>query len=505
MAVIALVGTNVGSLGFKVFLSLIAVAVVARLYARWHRLRHIPGPFWWSITPIPILMVNLKGVSHEAQDELIGTYGPLVRIGSDAVLTTDYKALQKMAANKSKYVKGPWYTSFRFQVGLHHSFSETDEATHAALRTKLGPGHSATSLVEEALDRQLIRLFSLIDRKYLNPKGAAPTKRLDLTVITHFFALEAIGDMSFGGPFGFLDDGVDIYGWIRWNEEFFPVASTCATFPILGELFQCWPFSLALPTREDKVGMGKFIRAAEDSLDERSQPGALPRKDMMAQFLKNGATKTEATSALLVQIVAGTDSVAVTMRMAILYVLSNPTVYNSLMAELVSALESGMLSRPVIRDVEARCLPYLQAVIRECMRKFPPATPLANKTVPEGGDVVAGYHLPAGTQVGVDFRGITHSKEFWGEDADLFRPERWLETDEARFEEMSDCLDAVFGFGRYKCLGRGIAMMELSKGLPEFFLRYNITIANATKPIGTMYSAGFWMMNGFWASFSPRE
>lgn len=75
MAVIALVGTNVGSLGFKVFLSLIAVAVVARLYARWHRLRHIPGPFWWSITPIPILMVNLKGVSHEAQDELIGTYG----------------------------------------------------------------------------------------------------------------------------------------------------------------------------------------------------------------------------------------------------------------------------------------------------------------------------------------------------------------------------------------------------------------------------------------------
>lgn len=60
-----------------------------------------------------------------------------------------------------------------------------------------------------------------------------------------------------------------------------------------------------------------------------------------------------------------------------------------------------------------------------------------------------------------------HNKGFWGEDADLFRPERWLETNEARLEEMTDCLDAVFGFGRYKCLGRSIAMMELSKSLPE--------------------------------------
>ncbi|KXJ89626.1 pisatin demethylase [Microdochium bolleyi] len=504
MAVTSLASTNVNSLGIKLLLGLLPVAFFARFYLQWRRLRHIPGPFWWSITPIPILMVNLKGTSHEAFDELIKRYGPLVRVSKDAVLTTDYRHLQKMAANKSKYEKGPYYSSYRFQVGINHSFSETDEAKHAALRTKIGPGHAATPL-EEAIDRQLIRLFSLIDRKYLNPRGAPPAKRLDLTITTNFFAIDLIGDISFGAPFGFLDDGEDVYDWIKWNEEFFPVASTCATFPILGELFQHWPFSLALPTREDKLGLGLFIKAADDTLDERSQPGAPLRKDMIALFLKNGANRTEAISTILVQVVAGTDSVAVAMRMAILYVLSSPTVYNTLMAELTAARESGNISRPVIRDAEARRLPYLQAVIRETIRKFPPLTPLLNKTVPAGGDVVCGHHLPAGTQVGVDSRGILHSKEYWGADADIFRPERWLEADEARLEEMSSCLEAVFGYGRYKCLGRGIALMELSKGLPEYFLRYNITIADPAKPVASMYSAGFWMMQGFWVSFSPRE
>lgn len=59
------------------------------------------------------------------------------------------------------------------------------------------------------------------------------------------------------------------------------------------------------------------------------------------------------------------------------------------------------------------------------------------------------------------------STEYWGDDADMFRPERWLDVDEARREEMLSCLEATFGYGRYKCLGRGVAFMEINKTLPE--------------------------------------
>lgn len=99
--------------------------------------------------------------------------------------------------------------------------------------------------------------------------------------------------------------------------------------------------------------------------------------------------------------VAGTDSVAVALRMALLYILSTPRVYNKLLKELADATEVGLASAP-IRDAEAKKLPYLQAVIREGMRIFASQTPLLNKTVPDGGDIISGVSVPAGTQVGMD-------------------------------------------------------------------------------------------------------
>jgi hypothetical protein len=83
---------------------------------------------------------------------------------------------------------------------------------------------------------------------------------MDLAVLTQFLALDVVGDMTFGAPFGFLDKGEDIYDWIEWNEGFFPIASTCATFPFLAAVFQTWPFSEALPKPADKKGLGPFIK-----------------------------------------------------------------------------------------------------------------------------------------------------------------------------------------------------------------------------------------------------
>ena len=43
-------------------------------------------------------------------------------------------------------------------------------------------------------------------------------------------------------------------------------------------------------------------RAAQDTLEERFRPDAEPKHDMIAQFIKPGATKEEATSEALVQV-----------------------------------------------------------------------------------------------------------------------------------------------------------------------------------------------------------
>lgn len=114
-------------------------------------------------------------------------------------------------------------------------------------------------------------------------------------------------------------------------------------------------------------------------------------------------------------------------------------------------------------SAEAQGLPYLQAVIREGLRLWPPATGLGSKEVPPTGDTICGHPVPGGTQIGQNICGIMRLKNIWGEDSGVFRPERWIEANENRATVMKSTLELVFGSGKYKCLGKSIAMMELNK------------------------------------------
>ncbi len=107
---------------------------------------------------------------------------------------------------------------------------------------------------------------------------------------------------------------------------------------------------------------------------------------------------------------------------------------------------------------------------------WPPTTGLGCKQVPEGGDVVCGYHVPGGTQIGHNFAGIMRLKSIWGDDAGVFRPERWLEVDEERLKTMNGVVDLAFGSGKYQCLGKKVAVMELNKIFVEVSLNSSMGI-----------------------------
>lgn len=188
---------------------------------------------------------------------------------------------------------------------------------------------------------------------------------------------------------------------------------------------------------------------------------------MLSSFLRHGLTREEAEGEALVNIIAGSDTTATAIRTTMLYLMSSPQAYRKLAHEVRTAAAEGRLSTPITEE-EARALPYLQAVIKEGLRVFPPVAGLMPTVVPPGGDVIGGVPVPEGTEVGWSAFGVQHNKGVYGLDAEAFRPERWLEVkDEEQLRTMTSTWELVFKYGKWQCLGRTVALMELNKMFVE--------------------------------------
>jgi len=162
---------------------------------------------------------------------------------------------------------------------------------------------------------------------------------------------------------------------------------------------------------------------------------------------------------------AGSDTTVTALRSTIFYIITNPTVLRKVVEELDNAARERKLDDPVVSDHQASQLPYLLACIRESMRMIPPVFNMFQKLVPPEGDTVDGKFIPGGTCIGVCTFGVLRNKKTFGEDADAFRPERWLIEDGPQLSRMQKASDITFGSGKYLCLGKSIAMLELKKTL----------------------------------------
>jgi cytochrome P450 len=108
------------------------------------------------------------------------------------------------------------------------------------------------------------------------------------------------------------------------------------------------------------------------------------------------------------------------------FVLSSPPTYTKLLAEIDAAHRAGALS-PMISYAEAQNLPYFQACLKEAMRLRPAVGLNISRLVPAGGATIDGSFYPGGTEVAVNAWVVHRDRGVFGQDADAYRPERWLE------------------------------------------------------------------------------
>ncbi|KAK6858256.1 hypothetical protein PG995_005955 [Apiospora arundinis] len=385
-------------------------------------------------------------------------YGPLVRIGPNLLLCSDPNELGAISGIRSPFTKGPAYNAGRVTDGDPHVASERDPAKHKALRQKMGPAYSID--FQQATDRQLSNLISLINRKYVVEPGSPGrrdqlTRYMDFGQKIHFYTMDFIGEFAFGEPFGFLEKDEDVRRMTEINDLSIRLMTVAGLMPWLAGLRSTWPFRLLLPQEGDKVGFGTLFGFAKSLVDKRTAPGAVPKNDMMQVFIRSGMTKEQLMQQVYIHIVAGTDASANWARMAMLCLLTCPTTYLALQREIDQADAAGRLQKPIAADAEGRQLRYLDAW-----------QPQEDRSAKDRG--VRLPH-PPDTQIGANVPGLLRSKDIFGDDAGCFRPERWLEEGDdeqqgaERLSRMQKTLDLAFGAGKFQCLGKAIAWMEVRK------------------------------------------
>lgn len=157
---------------------------------------------------------------------------------------------------------------------------------------------------------------------------------------------------------------------------------------------------------------------------------------------------------------AGHDTTAVAVAWTLLLIAKHPDVQDKLRREiheympfLFSPDTRNDIPRLAIADEDR--LPYLNNVCRESLR-YIPSIPLTIRQN-NAEDVLCGYRIPAQTTVAMYHNAINRAPHFWGEDADVFDPDRW----DRLPETYTPNAYMTFQQGPRGCIGRKFAETEM--------------------------------------------
>ncbi|KAH6677016.1 cytochrome P450 71A20 [Plectosphaerella plurivora] len=490
----------------------LAMGVIRRLLLC-IRLAGLPGPWATAVSHVPHSRAMLSGDCHSWYAQISKKYGPVARV-APGVLITSSPEIWAYVNNHPGYKRSDWYYhAARVEYRRDNVFTQTDNDKHTQRRKQMAPGYSGreNQELEPAIDERVREFLALIKDKYISTSGRVVP--VDMAKKIQYFTLDVITGVGLGKPFGMLRADADVDGYLSSIEQGLLAAnfalaagvSWMAQAPLVG------PYIAPGPHKKDAFGgmMAKCFRF----VDERMWEDTGKRSDMLASFARHGLQGDELRSEALEQIIAGSDTTAGAIRGVLLLVMTNPRVCARLQEEIDAAVREGKTTAgegDVISFAEAKTLPYLQAVIRESLRVRPPVVNIFPRDVPPGGDMVdigdgKSVFLPEGACIGYSATAMHLNKAVYGQDAAAFRPERWFEPDADKLAAMVRTNELIFGHGKWSCLGKPVAQLELSKVVFEIFRHFDLAPMDAAAPWKAANYLGLFVISDMWVQVMERQ
>lgn len=334
---------------------------------------------------------------------------------------------------------------------------------------------------EPFVDSTTEKLLSQIGGHYAT-LGSGDAVTCDLDKWLQYYAFDVIGEITFSKSLGFLEGGQNVDDTISTLTPpmVVPAASQMPAIDrwVLKPL-QRWS------VRRSTSAVVSFTMERMKERSKKAEIQPADRRDMLSRFIHGKETNPAVVDDLRVlsyatsNVNAGADTTAITLRTTFYYLLKNPESMRALEREILEAAQCGALSTPCVSWAEAQKLPYLDSVIKEALRIHPPVGMMLERVVPEVGITMYGHYFREGTLLGISPWVIGRDQSIYGEDADQWRPERWLECEPVQRNKMVGA-SLAFGGGARTCIGKNISMLEVYKVIPAMIRRFEWSLADPT-------------------------
>ncbi|XP_028768426.1 cytochrome P450 77A3 [Neltuma alba] len=177
--------------------------------------------------------------------------------------------------------------------------------------------------------------------------------------------------------------------------------------------------------------------------------------DLKVEGRKSGPNNAELVSLCSEFLNGGTDTTATAVEWGIARLIANPQIQQKLFDEITHTVGSKKVDE---KDVEK--MPYLQAVVKEILRKHPPTFFTLTHAVTEP-TTLAGYDIPIDANIEIFTPAIGEDPKLWS-NPEKFDPDRFVTGGEdADITGVSEVKMIPFGAGRRICPGLGMGTVHI--------------------------------------------
>lgn len=357
---------------------------------------------------------------------------------------------------------------------------------------------------EKTIDERIAELCDRIKQR------SAAHEAVDFSEYVRWWLADVYSHIAYGEPLGCVARGHDVNGLIDAIQSAYSMVGTVAVLPwlFIPLIKNALLKKLVVPYLKASKGIKKLTDNYENMMVKRSTEPHLKFRPCLFDSLlipnpsRESLSPSEIAAEHILFTSAALDGLAAFISPFIDHVTQNPSIYRTLMAEITDFERRGALSGPVVSHAETTALPYFMACISECLRFESPAQTILPRYVSAGGLVYDGEVIPAGTEMAASPYIIHRSRAVFGEDADTFRPERWLEDQErsARMERYG----MWWGYGTRQCTGKYLAQMQMQKLCLEILRRFEVKAKDPER----RFVHKRWAVGMFWEQemmFRSRE